>query len=223
MSTAAWPRWTSWASAPQRRQDPEHLSRHQEPGAPGQGRVWAKAVNRQGGALLGLPAGVVTGPDGAVLLPGTSGSGKSTLTAPLVQAGSTYYSDELALLRDGLQVLPVPPAFCVKQSGVAALAPHYPALAAQPRFHLRAYGKRATYVARAERAQSECLMVGMWPDAARVGALVRRIGTLPCFALCHATSVQALGEVQQVLAQAPSAKTGSATRVSLAEVTLGWR
>ena len=216
------------------------------------GEVWAKAVNRQGGALLGLHAGVVTTPDGAVLLPGASGSGKSTLTAQLVQAGFTYYSDELALLRnDDLQVLPVPLAFCVKQSGVAALAPHYPELAEQPRFHLRADGKRVTYVAppparlpqpgeaspvrvvifpqhaaQAEEARlerltpltalqrllSECLVVGMRLDAARVGALVRWINAVPCFALRYAASAQALDGVRQVLAQVPPAEHGPEAR-----------
>lgn len=110
------------------------------------GEVWAQAVNRQDGVLLGLHAGVVAQGGGALLLPGASGSGKSTLTALLVAAGFTYFSDEIALLRDGdLQVMPVPLPLCVKQGGVGPLLASFPALA-EARFHWRADGKRVTYL-----------------------------------------------------------------------------
>ncbi len=110
------------------------------------GEIWAQAVNRQDGVLLGLHAGVVAQGGGALLLPGASGSGKSTLTALLVAAGFTYFSDEIALLRDGdLQVIPVPLPLCVKQGGVEPLLAGFPALA-EARFHWRADGKRVTYL-----------------------------------------------------------------------------
>lgn len=47
-------------------------------------------------------AGVVTGPSGAVVLPGRSGAGKSSLVAECVRRGAGYLTDELvAVERDG--------------------------------------------------------------------------------------------------------------------------
>jgi hypothetical protein len=53
--------------------------------------------------LLGLHAGVVSGPSGLIVVPGHSGLGKTTLVAALVRAGLGYVSDEaLAIDRDTL-------------------------------------------------------------------------------------------------------------------------
>ncbi len=49
-----------------------------------------------------IHAGAVAWRGGGILLPGSSGVGKSTLTAALVRLGAHYYSDDLALLKDGL-------------------------------------------------------------------------------------------------------------------------
>lgn len=55
--------------------------------------------------LLCVHAGVVSGPDGLIVIPGPSGLGKTTLVAALVRAGFGYVSDEaLALDRDTGQV-----------------------------------------------------------------------------------------------------------------------
>ncbi|MGX7678038.1 hypothetical protein ACSMXN_03980 [Jatrophihabitans sp. DSM 45814] len=59
--------------------------------------------------LLCIHAGVVTGRDGAVVLPGVSGHGKTTLTAAMTQAGFGYLSDEvLAIDRTTLALTPFP-------------------------------------------------------------------------------------------------------------------
>jgi len=109
------------------------------------GLVWSTAVNRHE-FFLGIHAGVVGGQTGAMLLPGNPGSGKSSLTAALVQAGFQYYSDEMALLRDGdFQVLPVPFSLCIKDTGLAVLASRFPGLEALP-LHQRCDGKRVAYL-----------------------------------------------------------------------------
>lgn len=107
--------------------------------------VWAAAVNHHA-FFLGIHAGVVGGRAGAVLLPGNPGSGKSSLTAALIHAGFRYFSDEMALLRDGdFHVLPVPLSLCIKDSGLEVLASRFPVLRELP-VHLRADGKRVTYL-----------------------------------------------------------------------------
>ncbi|HEY7049793.1 MAG TPA: hypothetical protein VH373_21430 [Jatrophihabitantaceae bacterium] len=59
--------------------------------------------------LLCVHAGVVSGPDGLIAIPGESGLGKTTLVAALLRAGFGYVSDEaLALDRDSGAVTPFP-------------------------------------------------------------------------------------------------------------------
>ena len=59
--------------------------------------------------LLCIHAGVVSGPDGLIAIPGQSGLGKTTLVAALVRAGFGYVSDEaLAVDRADGQVTAFP-------------------------------------------------------------------------------------------------------------------
>jgi hypothetical protein len=59
--------------------------------------------------LLCVHAGVVSGPDGLIAIPGESGLGKTTLVAALLRAGFGYLSDEaLALDRDSGAVTAFP-------------------------------------------------------------------------------------------------------------------
>jgi hypothetical protein len=107
--------------------------------------VWAEAVNSSD-FLFGFHAGVVANGAGALMLPGRSGSGKSTLTALLVASGLAYLSDEMALLSRGtFEVRSLPLAFCIKDSGIQALATPFPELCAQP-VHSRGDGKRVLYM-----------------------------------------------------------------------------
>lgn len=109
------------------------------------GIVWAEAVNRSE-FLFGFHAGAVATESGALLLPGQAGSGKSTLTALLVAAGFDYFSDEMAVLEEGtFRVRPLPLALCVKDTGIAALAPTFPILKTLP-IHNRGDGKRVVYM-----------------------------------------------------------------------------
>ncbi len=109
------------------------------------GEIWEAALASDD-FLFGVHAEVVGTPGGCIVMPGPAGSGKSTLTAELVHAGFDYYSDELALLReDTLDVSPFPLAYCVKESGIDALASLFPALRALP-LHLRADGRRVAYL-----------------------------------------------------------------------------
>lgn len=86
--------------------------------------------------MLQLHAGAVAKDGRLVLLLAPSGSGKTTLTARLVAAGFTYFSDEVVLLdRDNECIRPVPISLCVKESGTALLAPHFPGLDELPVYH----------------------------------------------------------------------------------------
>ena len=109
------------------------------------GVIWMTALRRHD-FFLNIHAGVLRAPGGCVLLPAPQGSGKSTLTAALVQAGSGYFSDEVALLDDGLLVAPFPQAICVKEGGIAALDAVWPG-AAKLALHRRPDGKRVGYLA----------------------------------------------------------------------------
>lgn len=107
--------------------------------------VW-QTVLRDEAYFLDIHAGVVSDGKRCLLLPAAPGSGKSTLTAALVHAGFEFFSDEVALLEDGtLDVLPVPLALCVKDTGIGALASHYPRLRGSP-VHRRGDGKRVVYL-----------------------------------------------------------------------------
>ena len=66
-----------------------------------------------------LHAGCLSGPNGAVVLPGTAGSGKTTLTAGLVAAGWGYLSDELGLVDpDGRRVESFARPLCMTRNSV---------------------------------------------------------------------------------------------------------
>ncbi len=107
-------------------------------------QIWIMATNAHD-FFLGIHAGVVGGPSGTLLMPGDPGSGKSTLTAALVHAGFRYFSDEMALLRDDLRVMPLPLSLCIKSTGLAVLASRFPELQHLP-VHDRADGKRVAYL-----------------------------------------------------------------------------
>ncbi len=93
------------------------------------------AIGRQN-HMLQLHAGAAAKNGRLVLLPAPSGSGKTMLTARLVAAGFTYFSDEVVLLdRDNERIRPVPVGLCIKDSGTALLAPHFPGLAGLPVHH----------------------------------------------------------------------------------------
>ena len=118
--------------------------------------VW-HTVLRDEAYFLDIHAGVVSDGKRCLLLPAAPGSGKSTLTAALVHAGFEFFSDEVALLEDGtLDVLPVPLALCVKDTGIDALASRFPRLRALP-VHRRGDGKRVVYLppAREHRPRDE--------------------------------------------------------------------
>lgn len=111
--------------------------------------VWLDIADLHG-FFLELHTGVIggggLGADGCILLPARSGSGKTTLTAALVHAGWDYLSDEVALLDAAtMRVAPVPTAFCLKRSGLDAVAEFWPA-AKDLAFHLRQDGKRVAYL-----------------------------------------------------------------------------
>lgn len=95
--------------------------------------------------FLDIHAGVVGDGDGAFLLPAGSGSGKSTFTAALVGSGFEYFSDEVALMNESMQVTPFPLALCVKESGTQALLSYYPHLPDLD-LHLRKDTKHARYL-----------------------------------------------------------------------------
>lgn len=77
-------------------------------------------------------AGAVGWSTGCVMIPAPSGRGKSTLVAGLVDSGFEFLSDDSAPI-DALtgQVMPVPLALAVKESGRLALMSRYPGLAGQ--------------------------------------------------------------------------------------------
>ncbi|MBS0643741.1 MAG: hypothetical protein U1E70_16100 [Acetobacteraceae bacterium] len=96
--------------------------------------------------LLDFHAGVVAGSDGCVLLPGVPGAGKSTLTAALVNAGCTYFSDEVGILGFDLMLRPFPLPLAPKIEGLRPLLSMFPSLATAP-VHLRSGdAKRIVYL-----------------------------------------------------------------------------
>lgn len=106
---------------------------------------WLDAVNNHD-FILNLHAGVVGKGGRCILLPAAAGSGKSSLTTALVHAGLEYFSDEVALIRrSDFQVVPVPLAVCVKDSGWDVISRYYPGLEALPA-HRRSDGKVVKYV-----------------------------------------------------------------------------
>jgi hypothetical protein len=106
--------------------------------------AWSSAL-RGRAFLLDIHAGVVACRGAAVLLPAPPGSGKSTLTAALVHAGFQFFSDEVALLQADFSVRPFPLALCVKDTGLAAMAPLFPEVLDLP-LHRRGDGKRVAYL-----------------------------------------------------------------------------
>ena len=77
-------------------------------------------------------AAVGDGGEGAVIMAGGSGSGKSTLTAALVDAGLSYFSDDMVPLDEALRIRPMPLGISVKEGSWPVLAPRYPELEALP-------------------------------------------------------------------------------------------
>ena len=78
--------------------------------------------------LAGMHAAAVGNPDGAVIIAGDSGSGKSTLTAALVNAGLSYFSDDVVPLDATLRIRPMPFGISLKEGSWSVLAPIYPEL-----------------------------------------------------------------------------------------------
>ena len=58
--------------------------------------------------LAMMHAAAVGDAEGAVVMAGDSGSGKSTLTAALVDAGLSYFSDDVVPLDQALRIRPMP-------------------------------------------------------------------------------------------------------------------
>jgi hypothetical protein len=107
--------------------------------------VWLTAVN-SADHLLNIHAGVVGDDRGCILLPAASGSGKSTLCAFMMARGYRLLSDEAALLQRGtLDVVPVPLALAIKDTGIAAVAEVLPEVCGLP-IHERHDGKRVAYL-----------------------------------------------------------------------------
>jgi hypothetical protein len=76
-----------------------------------------------------IHAGAVAWNTGAIVIAAPSGRGKSLLVAGLVDAGCSYFSDDSVPL-DAVsgEIMPVPLALVVKESGVATLGARYPQL-----------------------------------------------------------------------------------------------
>ncbi len=82
--------------------------------------------------LAAMHAAAVGDQQGAVVMPGESGSGKSTLTAALVDAGFSYFSDDIVPLDATRRIRPLPLGISVKEGSWPVLATRYPELAALP-------------------------------------------------------------------------------------------
>ncbi len=92
--------------------------------------------------LAAMHAAAVGDQRGVVVMPGDSGSGKSTLTAALVDAGLSYFSDDIVPLDSALRIRPLPLGISVKEGSWPVLATRYPELAALPIFE----GRRRRYL-----------------------------------------------------------------------------
>ena len=79
------------------------------------------------------------------VLPGSAGSGKTSLTAALISSGFQYLSDDLLLMSEDLAIEGVPFALCIKDTGVAAIEPYHPDVAALA-LHHRHDGKKVRYL-----------------------------------------------------------------------------
>jgi hypothetical protein len=109
------------------------------------GLVWQDAVNRSE-FFVSIHAGVVGTGEACALLPAPAGSGKSILTAALAHAGLIYFSDEVALLKDGsLDVLSMPLSIGVKSTGWDLLEPYFPEIRRLPS-HRRLDGTIVRYL-----------------------------------------------------------------------------
>lgn len=73
--------------------------------------------------LLFVHAGVVVWQGRALLVPGHTGAGKSTLVRALVEAGATYWSDDMAVLDHDCRVHPYPVPLRPRQQGAPVPAP----------------------------------------------------------------------------------------------------
>jgi len=82
--------------------------------------------------LAMMHAAAVGDESGAVVMAGDSGSGKSTLTAALVDAGRSYFSDDVVPLDSERRIRPMPLGISVKEGSWPVLAALYPELGALP-------------------------------------------------------------------------------------------
>lgn len=82
--------------------------------------------------LLAVHAAVVTDGRRTIVLPGLSGSGKSTLAATLLARGYRLFSDEVALMDQDGDLVPIPLGLCLKEGSWPLLKDHFPQLTAVP-------------------------------------------------------------------------------------------
>jgi hypothetical protein len=82
--------------------------------------------------LAMMHAAAVGDENGAVVMAGDSGSGKSTLTAALVDAGLSYFSDDVVPLDAARRIRPMPLGISVKEGSWPVLAALYPELESLP-------------------------------------------------------------------------------------------
>lgn len=78
--------------------------------------------------LLAVHAAVVTDGRRTIVLPGLSGSGKSTLAATLLARGYRLFSDEVALLDQEGDLVPIPLGLCLKEGSWPLLKDYFPEL-----------------------------------------------------------------------------------------------
>jgi hypothetical protein len=82
--------------------------------------------------LAMMHAAAVGDESGALVMAGDSGSGKSTLTAALIDAGLSYFSDDIVPLDAARRIRPMPLGISVKEGSWPVLAALYPELEALP-------------------------------------------------------------------------------------------
>lgn len=82
--------------------------------------------------LLAVHAAAVTDGRRTIVLAGLSGSGKSTLAATLLARGYRLFSDEVALLDQDGDLVPIPLGLCLKEGSWPLLKDHFPEFADLP-------------------------------------------------------------------------------------------
>lgn len=83
--------------------------------------------------FLVLHAAVLAKGSHAVLLPAASGHGKSTLAAELVMRGWRLLSDEMALIRADLQLVPLPRPISLKNQSIDLIKARHPSAIIGPK------------------------------------------------------------------------------------------